>query len=94
MLRAHQPLDSISRNRSRVCGEIRLKLGEIDRAEEISGNSIGLARTMGAKAWELRATMSLARLLRDTNHCDEPCAMLAEILKSIVGSPRASTLPI
>ena len=34
---------------------------------------------MGAKAWALRAAMSLARLLRDTNRRDEACTMLAEI---------------
>jgi predicted ATPase len=34
---------------------------------------------MSAKAWELRATMSLARLLRDNNRRDEVRAMLAEI---------------
>ena len=35
--------------------------------------------TMGAKAWELRATMSLARLLRDTGRRDEARTMLADI---------------
>jgi predicted ATPase len=34
---------------------------------------------MAPKAWELRATMGLARLLRDTNRRDEARAMLAEI---------------
>jgi predicted ATPase len=34
---------------------------------------------MNAKAWELRATMSLARLLRDTGRHDEASTMLAEI---------------
>ena len=34
---------------------------------------------MSAKAWELRATTSLARLLRDNNRHDEARAMLAEI---------------
>jgi predicted ATPase len=37
------------------------------------------ARSMGAKAWELRSTISLARLLRDTRRRDEARAMLAEI---------------
>jgi predicted ATPase len=32
-----------------------------------------------AKSWELRATTSLARLLRDTNRRDEAASMLAEI---------------
>jgi len=34
---------------------------------------------MQAKAWELRATMSLARLLRDTGRHDEARTMLADI---------------
>ena len=34
---------------------------------------------MGAKAWELRATMSLARLLAKQGRRDEARAMLAEI---------------
>ncbi len=34
---------------------------------------------MSAKWWELRATMSLARLLRDTNRRDEARAMLTDI---------------
>jgi predicted ATPase len=34
---------------------------------------------MSAKAWELRAATSLARLLRDNNRRDEACAILANI---------------
>jgi len=34
---------------------------------------------MSAKAWELRTTMSLARLLRDISRRDEARSMLAEI---------------
>ena len=34
---------------------------------------------MGAKAWELRATMSLARLLAQQGHRDAARTMLAEI---------------
>jgi predicted ATPase len=34
---------------------------------------------MQAKAFELRATMSLARLLRDTGRRDEACTILAEV---------------
>jgi tetratricopeptide (TPR) repeat protein len=63
----------------RVCGEIRFKEGEIDRAEADFRESIALARTMGAKALELRSTMSLARLLDQRGRRDEARAMLAEI---------------
>ena len=38
-----------------------------------------LAQKMSAKAWELRATMSLARLLAKKGKRDEPRAILAEI---------------
>ena len=34
---------------------------------------------MSAKAWELRTTMSLARLLKSQGRRDEPRTMLAEI---------------
>jgi predicted ATPase len=38
-----------------------------------------MARSRSAKSWELRATTSLARVLRDTGRRDEARAMLAEI---------------
>jgi predicted ATPase len=41
--------------------------------------AITLARVQSAKGWELRATMSLARLRRDTGRRDEARTMLAEI---------------
>jgi tetratricopeptide (TPR) repeat protein len=51
----------------------------IDEAEASLRQAIEVARRQSAKWWELGATMSLARLLRDTNRRDEACAMLAEI---------------
>jgi class 3 adenylate cyclase/tetratricopeptide (TPR) repeat protein len=63
----------------RVRGELRLKQGERSLAEADFHEAIALARKMSAKAYELRATMSLARLLRDTNRRDEARTMLAEI---------------
>jgi hypothetical protein len=48
-------------------------------AERDFREAIELARKMGAKSPELRATTSLARLLRDTNRRDEAHAMLSEI---------------
>ena len=53
--------------------------GQTELAEADFRDSIAMARTMGAKAWELRATMSLARLLRDTGRREEARTMLAEI---------------
>jgi predicted ATPase len=41
--------------------------------------AIEVVRRQKAKSWELRATTSLARLLRDTNRREEAHAMLSEI---------------
>jgi tetratricopeptide (TPR) repeat protein len=49
------------------------------QAEECYRQAIAVARGQAAKSWELRATTSLARLLRDTNRRDEARAMLADI---------------
>ena len=51
----------------------------VARAEESFRTAIEISRKQHAKSWELRATTSLARLLRDTNRRDEARAMLAEI---------------
>ena len=63
----------------RLRGELRLKQGQTKLAEADFREAIALAQKIGAKAWELRATMSLARLLRETGPRDEARAMLAEI---------------
>jgi tetratricopeptide (TPR) repeat protein len=48
-------------------------------AEQSFRNIIDLARRISAKSWELLGTMSLARLLRDTDRREEARAMLAKI---------------
>jgi tetratricopeptide (TPR) repeat protein len=48
-------------------------------AEACFRKAIEIARGQSAKWWEVRATVSLARLLRDTNRRDEARAMLSEI---------------
>jgi tetratricopeptide (TPR) repeat protein len=63
----------------RVRGEIRLSLKQSEHAEADFRESIALAQKMGAKAWELRATTSLARLLYKQGQRDEARAMLADI---------------
>jgi predicted ATPase len=63
----------------RVRGELRLRQGDRGLAEADFREAISLAQKMGAKAWELRAATSLARLLRDNNRRDEARGMLAEI---------------
>jgi predicted ATPase len=60
-------------------GELQRKQGRREAAEADFRTAFTLARSMGAKAFELRATMSLARLLRDTGRRDEAHLMLAEI---------------
>jgi tetratricopeptide (TPR) repeat protein len=60
-------------------GELRLKIGKPDLAEADFREAIRVAQKMDAKSYELRATMCLARLLRDTGRSDEARTMLAEI---------------
>ena len=48
-------------------------------AEACFHKAIEIAKGQSAKWWELRATVSLARLLRDTNRRDEARTMLADI---------------
>ncbi len=74
------PEELIYRPHGLTCrGELRLTLGQRDLAEADFRDAIALARTMQAKAWELRATMSLARLLADQGQRAEAHTMLAEI---------------
>jgi len=65
----------------RIRGALRLKQGNTDLAKADFRDAIALAQKMSAKAWELRAAISLARLLRDTGRRDEARTMLAEIYK-------------
>jgi hypothetical protein len=63
----------------RIRGELRLKQGNRQLAEADFRDSIAMARRMGAKAWELRSTMSLARLLKSQRRHSEGRTVLAEI---------------
>jgi len=65
----------------RLKGELLLGHGNANasEAQNCFERAIEIARKQSAKSWELRATMSLARLLRDTGRRDEARAMLAEI---------------
>jgi class 3 adenylate cyclase/tetratricopeptide (TPR) repeat protein len=65
----------------RVQGELFLaqESSYCERAQSCFQQAILIARKQGAKSLELRATTSLARLLRDTNRRDEARAILAEI---------------
>jgi class 3 adenylate cyclase/tetratricopeptide (TPR) repeat protein len=53
--------------------------GDMGDAECCLRTAIDVARRQSAKLFELRATTSLARLLRDTNRHDEARAMLLEV---------------
>jgi adenylate cyclase len=65
----------------RIKGELLLaqNLSAVTQAEESLRTAIAIASRQNAKSWELRATISLARLLRDSNRRDEARTMLAEI---------------
>jgi predicted ATPase len=64
----------------RVEGELLLLQRERDeRAEACFREAIEIARRQEAKLLELRAAMSLARLLRRQNRADEARQMLSEI---------------
>jgi class 3 adenylate cyclase/tetratricopeptide (TPR) repeat protein len=59
--------------------ELRLELGQPELAEEGFHEAIALAKGMGARVFELRATMSLARLLASQGRRPEAQTMLADI---------------
>jgi predicted ATPase len=65
----------------RIKGELLLTTDQdkVAEAERFLHIAIDIARRQAAKLFELRATTSLARLLRDNNRRDEARAMLAEI---------------
>jgi predicted ATPase len=74
------PGELVFRPNALTCrGDLRLKLGQTEPAEADFRDAIGLAQKMHAKAWELRATMSLARLFATQGRLDEARTMLAEI---------------
>ncbi|HKV56229.1 MAG TPA: adenylate/guanylate cyclase domain-containing protein [Candidatus Binataceae bacterium] len=66
----------------RVRGELRLKLGRPELAGADFRDAIALAQKIGARAWELRATISLARLLDAQGQREQARAMLAKIHRS------------
>ena len=65
----------------RLKGELLLKQDASNAAEAQScfERAIEIAREQSAKSWELRATMSLARVLAKQGHGDEARTVLAEI---------------
>ena len=65
----------------RLKGELLLRqdYSNLEEAQRCFQRAIEIARKQSAKSLELRATMSLARLLAKQGHRDEARAMLAEI---------------
>jgi tetratricopeptide (TPR) repeat protein len=65
----------------RLKGELLLaqNVSNAAQAEKSFRIAIDIARKQRAKSWELRATTSLSRLMRDTDRRDEARTMLAEI---------------
>jgi len=63
----------------RLRGELRFKHNHIDLAKADFLEALSLARGMLAKAWELRSTMSLSRLLDHQGDRDEARAILSGI---------------
>ena len=65
----------------RIQGEILLMRDgrPTEEAERSFRAALEIARAQESKWWELRTTVSLARLLRNTKRGDEARAMLAEI---------------
>ena len=66
---------------NRVAGEIALMSPEPDatKAEAYFERALAIARQQQAKSWELRATMSMARLWRDQGKRQEAYELLAPV---------------
>ena len=66
----------------RLRGELRRRLGRIDGAEADFRAAIALAHEIGAKAWELRAAISLVRMLRERGDLAEARNLLGPLFAS------------
>jgi len=63
----------------KIRGDLWAQMGKREAAEADFREAIALSKKMAARMLELRATISLARLLRDTNRRDEARAVLGGI---------------
>src|SRR5205823_8377655 len=64
---------------NRQKGQLLLRKGHTDAAEELCRIALGIARQQEAKLWELRAAVSLARLRRDQGSRAEARDLLAPV---------------
>jgi tetratricopeptide (TPR) repeat protein len=69
-------------NALRYRGKLWLKVGQSELAEADFLDAITVAQRMSAKAWELRATMSMARLWRDQGKRQQAHDLLAPVYGS------------
>ena len=60
-------------------GQLLLRQGQSEAAEELYYRALSTSREQNAKLWELRVTMSLARLRRDQGRCTEARDLLAPV---------------
>jgi predicted ATPase len=60
-------------------GHLLLRQGHTEAAEELYRRALRIAEEQGAKLWELRAAVSLARLRRDQGRRAEAHALLAPV---------------
>jgi predicted ATPase len=60
-------------------GQLLLRQGHSEAAEELYRKALSIAREQGPKLWELRATVSLARLRRDQGRPAEARDLLAPV---------------
>jgi len=63
----------------RINGELLLKAGVPDEAEACFRRALLSARDLQAKSWELRAAVSMARMLLQQSRFDEARALLAPV---------------
>jgi predicted ATPase len=60
-------------------GRLLLRQGHTEAAEKLYGKALTIAKEQEAKLWELRAAVSLARLLRDQGRRNEARDLLAPV---------------
>jgi len=75
--------DFIKSDLLRLESVLALKEGEAKAAEDRLNQAIDVARQQGAKAWELRAAIDLARLWQAQDRIDEAVAVLDPVHQSI-----------
>jgi predicted ATPase len=64
---------------NRLKGQLLLQQGHPETAEQLYCTALSIAQEQGAKLWELRAVVSLARLRRDQRRRCEARDLLAPV---------------